>query len=140
MESSAISILLVRMILVLRVAVALLKLWGGFCFRIMASASSRKRANEQNVQGLLGVNRVRQQGPQPPQRPSQFAKALLHRYFWGELSAATVQHLAAAVVEDGGGEEVVVALSQVGTQGAHSGSPKGKCKTYSHFQKEVVHL
>ena len=87
----------------------------------MASSSSRKRSNEKNVESLLGLGRLVGQGPSAPRKPGRLARALLSRYNWGEISAATIQHLAAAAVEDGLDEETLVALSKLGTEGAYSG-------------------
>ena len=90
--------------------------------QIMASSSSsKKRANEQNVQGLLGYAKVQKQGPKDPSKASRLAKALLHKYFWGEVSASTVQSLAMAAVDDGLDDPMVVTLSRLGSQGVYSG-------------------
>ena len=88
---------------------------------IKMASSSSKRSNEKTVQSLLGLGHMVGKGPTAPAKPGRLAKALLNRYFWGEVSAATVQQLAAAAVEDGLTEEVLVALSKIGTEGAYSG-------------------
>ena len=91
----------------------------------MASSSSRKRKNEANVQGLLGIGQVVKKGPVAPKRTSRLARSLLNRYFWGDISALTVQHLANAANDDGLEDEVVRTLSSLGTEGAYTGVLEG---------------
>ena len=95
------------------------------CFgssKMASTSSKRKRANVQNVEGLLGYSQVFSMGPDNKRRRSALARSLLTRYFWGEISAISVQTIAAAAIEDGMEHEEVMTLSVLGTDGAYTGA------------------
>ena len=88
----------------------------------MASSSSkRKRSNEQNVDNLAGIGQLVSRGPKFGKKHSKLARSLLNRYFWGEVSASSVQQLAASALEDGMQHEELMTLARLGTEGVHSG-------------------
>ena len=85
------------------------------------SSGSKKRSHDDEVAGLLGIREKMDMGPRTARKRSRLADVLLNRYFWGEVSAAGVQGIAAAATEDGLDHPTILKLSGVGTDGAHSG-------------------
>ena len=97
----------------------------------MASSSSkRKRGHEANVESLLGVRDKAKRGPAPVNKAPRFARTLLQKYFWGEIAASGVQELAATAKADGLQEEMVLALSKVGSDGTYTGLGKAPKRIY----------
>ena len=80
----------------------------------------RKRTNNDNVGGLLGLHGASQSGEQLPKR-SALVDLLLRRHLWGDMPATMVQLVCQAAVQDGVELPDVKLLAQAGTKGLHTG-------------------